>query len=233
MLDWIQQVMNAQTPSLLMVPAAWLVGVVASASSCCNVAVIGAIAGYSGTLSEAQRRKDILFSGLAFMAGTTIALALLGATIGALGSMVGAAMGRYWKFAAGLIVIVFGLVALGWGPFKLPQRPMRSKTKPRGLFGAALYGLAMGGGSTACSVSCNPLLAGIMGYVTLQADLLWGAGILAAFAFGYSLPLAAGLVGLSLGFGRLGTVLQRIRPILSPVMGSMLIVTGFYLLATV
>lgn len=66
MIESVQQALESTTPSMLMLPAGAAVGAFAAASSCCNVAVVGAIAGYSGSLSRAQRQKDILFAGAAW-----------------------------------------------------------------------------------------------------------------------------------------------------------------------
>lgn len=167
------------------------------------------------------------------MVGTVVALAVLGAAVAALGSVAGAALGKYWRLGGGITAIVFGLAALHLLPFKLPKLTPSTKAKPRTFAGAMLYGLAMGGASTACSVSCNPLLAGVFGVVTLQANPAWGAAILAAFAVGYSITLAAGLVGVGLGLGKLRTAVKKIGPYLAPATGVMLIAVGFYMLATV
>jgi len=67
---------------------------------------------------------------------------------------------------------------------------------------------------------------------TLQGHTLWGAAILAVFSIGYSLPMAGILVGLGLGFQRLTAVVQRINPFVQKAAGVLLIVLGFYLLAT-
>jgi len=37
---------------------------------------------------------------------------------------------------------------------------------------------------------------------TLKGHTIWGAGILAMFSIGYSLPMVVGLVSLGLGFGK-------------------------------
>jgi cytochrome c biogenesis protein CcdA len=71
-----------------------------------------------------------------------------------------------------------------------------------------------------------------LGVVTLQGHTLWGVAILATFAVGWSLPLAAGLVGLGLGLGKLTSALQKAAPIVKTAGGIVLIGAGFYLLGT-
>jgi cytochrome c biogenesis protein CcdA len=53
--------------------------------------------------------------------------------------------------------------------------------------------------------------------------------MLGVFALGYSLPLAAGVIGIGFGVGSLGRVAQRVMPIARVVGGLMLLVVGFYL----
>ncbi len=100
-----------------------------------------------------------------------------------------------------------------------------------GAAGAVVYGLAVGGATTACSVCCNPLLPAAVGAAALKGAPVLGAAMLGVFALGYSLPLAAGMVGIGFGLGRLGVVAQRIMPVVHVGFGLLLIGVGFYLLA--
>jgi cytochrome c biogenesis protein CcdA len=233
MSEWIQQVLDTTTPGVAVLPAALLLGILGAVTSCCNLAVIGAIAGYSGSLSEQRDRKGILVAGLFFMLGTIIALAVLGAVTGFVGKIAGDALGTYWKLFAGLIMVFFGLASLDFLPFGLPKFNVSSKPGRRGFVGSMLYGLAVGGGATACSLCCSPVLPVVLGYTTLQGGTTWGAIVLGTFAVGYSLPLAAGLVGLGLGLGKLRSVVGKATPVIRIVAGVILIGIGFYLLATI
>jgi cytochrome c biogenesis protein CcdA len=234
MTEWIENVLSSPTPSLAVLPAALLLGVLGAVTSCgCNLAVIGAVAGFSGSLSDSRNRKPIILGGLFFMLGTILALGILGAVTGLVGKFVGASLGRYWKLIAGLIMVFFGLASLDFLPFSLPSFGFRGESARRGLIGSAVYGLAVGGGTTACSVFCNPLLPVALGYTTLQGGTAWGAAVLGVFALGYSLPLAAGLVGLGLGLGKIRDVAQKAAPVIRIVAGVLLIGVGFYLLLTI
>jgi uncharacterized membrane protein YidH (DUF202 family) len=71
-----------------------------------------------------------------------------------------------------------------------------------------------------------------MGYATLRGSVAWSATVLAVFALGYSLPLAAVLVGLALGLGKLREVARKVGPVVRVVAGVLLIGVGFYMLAT-
>jgi len=231
--EWIQQVLDTTTPGVAVLPAALLLGILGAVTSCCNLAVIGAIAGYSGSLGETRDRRGILLTGLFFMLGAILALAALGAVTGFVGRVAGESLGAYWKFFAGLILVFFGLASLDLLPFDLPNLGFLGGPSQRGFVGSMLYGLAIGGGMTTCSVCCSPVLPVVLAYTTLQGGTAWGTAVLGTFAVGFSLPLAGGLVGLGLGFGKLRTVAKRATLVIRIAAGVMLIGVGFYLLAMI
>lgn len=230
---WIDQTLAAQTFGPAGFAAVFLLGLLGAVTSCCALPVIGAVAGYAGTLGAQQSRRELFLVGASFMLGTILALAALGALMGGVGHLAGAALGGYWKFAAGLLVIFFGLAGLGLVPFRLPQIDLGLRAGRQGLAGPIVYGLAVGGAATACSAGCNPLLAVVAGAAVLKGATVMGAAIFAVFALGYSLPLAAGLVGIGLGLGRLGTVARGALTAVRIGAGVLLIAVGFYLLATI
>jgi cytochrome c biogenesis protein CcdA len=97
------------------------------------------------------------------------------------------------------MMVLFGLIAVGLLQLRLPKLNLGGRGEGRGVGGALVYGLALGGGTTACALGCNPLLPMAMGAAVLKGATIMSAAMLAVFALGYSLPLAAGLVGI--GFG--------------------------------
>lgn len=230
MLEWVRQVLEAPQLGVAALPAAVLLGAFGAASSCCSAPALGVIAGYSGTREGADRRSTVV-AGLFFMLGTVIALAVLGAVAGFVSQAAGTVLGRYWRVFAGLAAIFFGLAALNLVPFKLPKFGSRGGTPHRGLLGAAAFGLVVGGSATTCTVSCNPVLAVALGVATLQGHTLWGAAILASFAAGFSVPLAAILVGLSLGRSALKA--KKVATAVRIAGGVLLVGAGFYFLVTV
>jgi cytochrome c biogenesis protein CcdA len=232
MVAWLTEVFKSSVFSPAVFPAALLLGLVASVTSCCNLPVLGAIAGYSGTLGNDHNRRALIITALFFMLGTVAACAALGAASAFIGQVAGAALGFYWKLFAGFVFVLFGLANLDLLPLKLTKPEFLGGTWRKWSPGATIYGFAVGGGATACSAFCNPVLPAALAVTTLQGHTLWGAAILAVFSVGYSLPLAGVLVGLGFGFSRLTLVIQKINPIIKTIAGILLIVIGFYLLAT-
>jgi cytochrome c biogenesis protein CcdA len=227
---WIEQALGSSELSLVALPAAFFLGILSALGSCCNVAAVGAIAGYSGAREDAGRRGMIVAS-LSFMLGTIVALVALGAAAGFVSQAAGNALGSYWKVFAGVAAILFGLVALNLVPFKLPKVGSPDRPARSGTAGAAVFGLVVGGAAAACSVSCNPVLAVALGVAVLQGRTLWGAVILGVFAFAYSLPLAAILLGLS--FGKSALKAKKAAAAARIAGGVLLLGVGFYLLGTV
>ena len=92
--------------------------------------------------------------------------------------------------------------------------------------------MVVGGASTACTATCNPLILLPLCLAALQGKSLWGAMILAAFAIGYSLPFAAILIGLRTGLGKMKALSERAALVVKAVAGMLLLAVGFYMLAT-
>jgi len=211
-------------------PLAFVLGLASAvASACCTLPLLGAIVGYSGTREDSNRKANLL-SALFFMLGTTTALVILGAVAGFVGQVAQNALGKYWKVFAGLIAIFVGVAALKLLPFKLPARKTEGKPRPKGFFGAAAFGLVMGGGVSVASLACNPGIFIVLGVAVLQGYTLWGMAIMAAYAVGFSLPLAVIMLGVS--FGKSAIKAKRTESAMRIIGGVLLIIAGFYLLET-
>lgn len=226
--EWMESLLASPELSVATLPAAFLIGALAAMSSSCTLPILGAVTGYSAAHSTTSRRETVITS-MAFMVGTFGALVVVGAIAGFAGQVPGV-MGRYWKLFAGIVSILFGAAALGLLRFKIPAIAIPARPAVRGPAGAAIFGSLVGGATTACTVTCNPSLAGLLGLTVLKGKVLWGAAVLGAFAVGYSLPLAAVLAGLSFGKSRIAR--RRIAGALGMGGGVVLMALGFYFLAT-
>lgn len=231
MQEWAQHLFDGTQNGFLILPAAFLMGLTGAVTSCCTLPIAGAVAGYSGSRPAADR-GTVLMTGLFFMIGTVLALAALGAAAGFISQITGSILGKYWRVFAGLAAILFGVLSLDLFPWRMPRLGHRvAPSMPTTYLGALLFGLLIGGGTTACSVCCNPALATALGVAVLQGKTLWGAGILTAFAIGYSLPLTTLLMGVSLGKATL-LKSEALGKTVRYVSGVLLIGIGFYLLTS-
>ena len=178
-------------------------GCLGALNPCCTAPVLGAVAGYSGSLAHRGGRRAIVLAGLCFMLGTFLALAIVGAATGFVSQLAGSSLGSYWKMFAGFVLVFFGLACLKLVPMNMPKLSSQKKTEPAGLIEAIVFGLLVGGSTTLCSAACNPTLAVTLGVATLQGQTLRGAAVLSVYGIGYSVPLAAAIIGLGLGVGKL------------------------------
>lgn len=230
-MDWASTVLEQVGFQPLALPLAFVLGLASAvASACCTLPLLGAIVGYSGTRENKDRKASYL-SALFFMLGTTAALVILGAVAGFIGQVAQSVLGKYWKVFAGLIAIFVGLAALKLLPFKLPTRTTQNKSQPKGFISAAVFGLVMGGGVCVASLACNPGIFIVLGVAVLQGYTLWAMCIMAAYAVGFSLPLALIMLGVS--FGKSAIKAKRTETVMRVAGGVLLLVAGFYFLTTV
>ncbi len=210
---------------------AFLLGLFSAiASACCTLPMLGAIVGYSGIRKDSNR-KTIFQAALFFMLGTIIATVILGSLAGSIGQLAQTSFGRYWKLVAGILAILIGLAALKLLPVKLPQIKTAARTtEPKGFLGAAVFGLIVGSGMVLCTIGCNPGILAVLGVALLNGFNLWTIALLIAYAVGFSLPLAAVMLGVS--FGKSAVKAQKAEAIIRTIAGIILIAAGFYFLKT-
>ncbi len=209
---------------------ALLLGIVSAAtSSCCTLPAMGILIGYSGAREDKTRRAAI-GSVVYFTVGTVVALMIFGGIAGLVGQTAQISLGNYWKIFAGIIAIIFGLATLKMLPFNLSAISPRTSSKQSSKLGPATAGLLMGGGVAASSLPCNPGIFIVLGAAILQGQVIWATLLLAMFALGFSIPLAAVLLGVSLG--KTALLSKNADTAIRWVSGCLLLVAGFYLLAT-
>jgi len=177
-------------------------------------------------VQQAENRvaaRRVFFAALAFVLGFATVFVALGATASAVGQLVT----QYYDWLAriaGVIIILLGLHFLGLFRIALLFREARfhPESRPAGLLGAYVVGLAFAFGWTPC---VGPILAAILFVAGAEDSVVEGMGLLGAYAAGIGLPflgaaLAAGpFMGFMARFRRhLGTV--------EKVMGLLLVGTG-------
>jgi len=232
MVKEITDALQAASMGPAALPLAFLLGLVSAvASACCTLPAMGMLVAYSGTREQTDRRTT-LASAVWFLIGTTLALIVLGLVAGLVGQTAQAFLGRYWKLFAGAIAVLLGLATLKMLPLHLPKRDGQGghASTPNTKMSAALGGLFLGGGVAACSLPCNPGIFIVLGASVLLGRVVWGMVLMAVFAVGFSLPLAAILFGVS--FGKASLKAQKVDAAIRAVAGALLVGAGLYLLAS-
>jgi cytochrome c biogenesis protein CcdA len=225
MQQWLQQLFESGDVGWVMIPAAFLAGLLTALGAGCSYAILGAVAGFA-----ASRKEKSLTSSLLICAGFLLAVVAVLSVAGLVAGSI-KELGKYGKYFAGFVTIIFGLMALGCIPFSLPKFDVSKKLhgKTGGLLGGMIFGLAMGGASAGCTFSCcAPLLWIMLGAVTAEGSGGLGAVVMALFAAGYSLPMVAVMFGISAGM--LSKPGQKWYKIIKIAGGIFLIAMGFYFL---
>lgn len=219
------QIVSTQPIGLLF---ALLLGTVSAlASTCCTLPALGLVAGYSGTKTETTG-KALVKSALLFMLGTIISLMIIGAVSGFVGQVAQSTLGNYWKIFAGVVAVILGLATLKLLPFNISLGKFDLNKMETNKFGAVITGIILGGIVAVSSLPCNPGIFIVMGAAILQGAVLWAMLLLGSYAIGFSLPLGALILGISLGSLSLSSI--GLDKFLRWFSGGILVIIGFYFL---
>ena len=172
--------------------------------------------------TRSRARRDILLSSILFVLGFTTVFVALGATASAFGGVLRANL-HILSWVAGGIIILMGLHFIGLLKVSLLYREKRAEiTKPIGLFGSYVMGLAFAFGWTPC---IGPILAAILAVAGTQETVPLGAALLATYSLGLGLPF----IGAGLALGRFLAFVARFRRHFGKVekiVGVLLVFTG-------
>ena len=176
--------------------------------------------------SQVGARRAVVVNSLAFNAGLSIIFLALGAAAGLVGSAL--FTNRWVGYAAGAVIVVFGLQMMGVLKIGALYRDTRkfSEEKPRGAAGSLLLGIAFAAGWTPC---IGPILGGIIGLAATSGGWQGGLALSAFYAAGLAVPfLLTGLaINRFLGFyARFRRHLHKVEV----ASGVMLIAIGFVIM---
>lgn len=210
----------------LSIAVAAILGVLSAvACSGCTLPLIGAVMSYS--VAQPIKRTIAPLSMLPFVLGICLALVTIGSVFVFAGQAIAQAAGPYWKIAAGVLALLFGIGALELFPFKLPGVKLTVLNKNPGALGFGISGVVFGGAIALSSLCCNPGIFIILGASALQQHIIWAFLNLIAYSVGFSIPLAALVYGISLSKDLLR--LQRLEKGVRISAGILLIGIGIYL----
>jgi cytochrome c biogenesis protein CcdA len=226
MIDSIKTLLMGTGYGPLSVVFSFVLGILSAvASSCCTLPIIGAMAGYS--ISRKQEQRDALLTGLLFMAGSILALLIIGMIVTVSGISAIRMSGGYWKIVAGAIAVLFGIGTLGLFPFQMPQLKIPLPSAGSKSLVSGISGLAFGGAIAAITLPCSPGFFIVLGAAMLQKHAIWAFFNLFSYAIGFSLPLSALVFGFS--FGQSAIRFQKVEKAIRITGGIILIAVGIYL----
>jgi cytochrome c-type biogenesis protein len=179
----------------------------------------------AGNTGNAARRRTMMHATL-FVLGFTLVFVSLGAAATALGGAM-----QHWLRAAerigGAVIVLFGLYLLGVLrlPFLMRERRVHLGSRPEGLAGSVLAGVAFGAGWTPC---VGPVLATILLYAGTSTSAVHGTVLLAVYALGLGIPFLAAAFAFNTFLARSRAMRRFLRP-LQIITGSLLVVLGLML----
>jgi cytochrome c-type biogenesis protein len=165
----------------------------------------------------------VVLSSIAFVLGFTTVFVILGATATALGQLVAENLPLLAKIA-GVIIIIAGLHFLGVIHIPLLHREARyhADTRPAGLIGAYLIGVAFAFGWTPC---IGPVLGAILAVAAGEGSVSQGVSLLFVYSLGLGIPFVLAAVAIR----PFMSAMQRFRghlALMEKVLGGFLVLTG-------
>ena len=134
---------------------------------------------------DSVRRQAAVHSAL-FILGFSLLFVVLGASATALGAVVRRSLPLIQQIG-GAVIVLFGLYLLGLIrlPLLMQEKRVQLASKPAGMAGSVIAGVAFGAGWTPC---VGPVLATILLYAGMSGTVLHGAALLAVYALGLGIP---------------------------------------------
>jgi len=231
--EWINSILSTDQTGIIALAAVFLLGAISVFTCACNFAVLGVVGGYTSALGATGKTKTVVICSLFFLLGTLVAMSILGCIIGFAGEFISASMGNYWKIGAGVILILFGVYILDILPFKIHGLSFNFQSKKSGIAGSVLFGFVVGTLTSLGTLCCNPIFPIVVAASLVTGSALWGFFLLLTYALGFGSILAAAMLGLGLGIGKLSKLLTKFATIIKYIGGITLIVLGFYFLLTI
>ena len=170
----------------------FLGGLIASVSPC-SLSMLPIIVGYVGGYSKDTPLKTFVQM-LFFVFGTAIVFSLIGIICALTGKVFVTFAGGYFGIVVASIILIMGLKLIGILDFELPviikQMPNNNGTN------TVLYPIILGAAFALVGSPCStPILAGIMAFASLSANIVQAILMLFLFSIGQGLILVfAGLL---------------------------------------
>jgi cytochrome c-type biogenesis protein len=187
---------------------------------------VGAVAG-GGTLvataavPTVQRR--VIATSIFFILGFSLVFVALGASATFLGQYLVQRLTLLGK-VAGVIIIIFGLhtmgvLKIGW---LYQEKRFQQSSRPVGLFGAMLVGIAFAFGWTPC---IGPILAAILTVAAAQESVGEGIRLLGVYSAGLAIPFLLTAVAINSFFAAFAKIRRHYHTI-EIISGALMVIIG-------
>ena len=183
-MDNLAQLFNSQASIYVLFAASFIGGVIASISPC-SLSMLPLIIGYVGGYSKEKPLK-ILLQMIFFVSGTGFVFSVIGVICALTGKVfVG---NPYFSLIIASIILIMGLKILEIIDFELP---VFIKEMPKNKYNNDyLYPLVLGAAFALIGTPCStPILAGIMAFASMSANIVNAAIMLFLFSIGQGVIL--------------------------------------------
>ena len=167
------------------------------------------VAQLKGTEAPAGLIRRIAISSVAFVLGFSTVFVALGAAA----TLVGYYLQQYKRelgMLGGALIVLLGLHTAGILPIQwlLYEKRAEVKSRPLGLIGAYVVGLAFAFGWTPC---IGPILGAILLYASQQETVGQGVLLLCAYSLGLGMPFIAAALAINIFFAAFGRIRSHMR----------------------
>ncbi len=200
-----------------------------SFASPCVLPLVPAYLCFLGGVSLDKLTEDrapvgrVFAAAFAFVLGFSAVFVAMGASSSFLGALIVDNLG-WLSTAAGVVIIVLGLHYMG--AFRLGflnfEKRLHVDSKPAGLLGAFVIGLAFAFGWTPC---VGPILATILLLAAGGDSVGYGVGLLSAYALGLGVPFLVAALAVNPFLGFMKRFKRHMRAV-EIAIGGLLVITG-------
>lgn len=191
----------------------------------CSLSSVPLIIGCVGGTGTNNTKKAFKLS-IVFALGMAITFTVLGAMASILGKFMQNG-GSWWYIVLGILMIMMALQTFEIVTF-IKSTNFQTKNTKKGYLGALIAGILGGIFSSPCS---TPVLIVLLALVANSGNMIWGIFLLLLYSIGHSILVV--IAGTSVGTVRKITQNEkygRISNILKYVMGTVILLIGFYML---
>lgn len=213
--------------------AAFIAGILSISSPCILPLVpiyLAHMAGIGGSDSGPISRTLLMRNAVAYVVGFSIVFIIMGATIGAVGSLASALdlvpQNRGWLVRAGGVLLIVlglyqtGLVRIPW--FDRERRLALSPGTPGSVSSSFIIGVGFGAGWAPCT---GPILGGILTMAAGQGSIERATLLLVTYTVGLAVPFLA----VAMAFGSSQGLIRRMNrhlPTITLVSGAVMLGVG-------
>lgn len=218
----LTELFNSQTSIYLLFGASLLGGLISSLSPC-SLSMLPLIIGYIGGYSEEKPMKTLLQM-IVFVIGSGIVFAIIGGFCAFTGKLfVG---NPYFTLIIASFILIMGLKILDIIDFDMPV--VIKEIPQNKLNNQYLYPLLLGAVFALIGTPCStPILASIMGFASISANITQAVIMLFLFSIGQGLILiVAGFLTSKL---KTGNNFYKVSEIIMKISGALLILVALYI----